>query len=186
MAKVPFGGFGEDEPIIDKHCDPTPLLAEIAQCAYDGLPMRPQLAAWFYYKWKAGKVEVKRSPGTPCKDDPAKVGEALCQLMEYGSGKPGVEEAIRTVRKQLSLKSNSKTIYGWLREIRAVELEERNHERAQQEQLALETYRELTRQGIGGIAARRRVYDTLHGACKPTEQALLDWQWQVERESQPE
>ena len=54
MAKIPFGD-ASFEPYIDRRADSDPLLAEIAQCAYDGVPMRPALASWFYAAWRQGR-----------------------------------------------------------------------------------------------------------------------------------
>jgi hypothetical protein len=87
--KLPFGGFDADEEPIDERADPAPLLAEIANCALEGAPLRPALARWFHQVWSSGRIQVRKAAGRPT-DTPSHVRiDAVLlareKMRQYGS-----------------------------------------------------------------------------------------------------
>lgn len=180
MAKLPFGGH-VDEPDVDLRADPSPLLAEVAACAYEGRPMPPRLAEWFYRVWKKGRFHVKEVRGTAGLDSREKRVELLMALREF-EGKPGIETVILKLRKAIGIESDLKTIHGWRRELKAIHVAEIAALSAQQETAAVQTFRRLRMAGVSDAEALIQVKYALEPWHMPTEETIENWRWQSEHD----
>ncbi len=106
MAKLPFGGVWDDvsDPPVDQTDDPAPLLAEIAKCAEDAIPMRPQLAAWFYHVWQSQRIQIRTASGRPGLETSTRVVEAYFRIRKLESHGVARDTAVERVREELGLK----------------------------------------------------------------------------------
>ncbi len=153
MSKLPYGGFDPREESIEDDADPGPLLDEIAQCALDGRPLRPQLARWFVHKVERGLVEVKRRRGRKRSDSFDKEFEALQAIEELTEGGHPIEEAIATVRVQLKLKASRETIHRWRQERLEAAAEMAEEVRVDLMEVVREQLRAIGIEGVTGAAA---------------------------------
>jgi hypothetical protein len=165
MAKLPFGGLWDEasDPPVDQRDDPVPLLAEVAQCAFDGAPLRPQLARWFHSAWSSGRIKIKAVRGVRPKDPSGKMIEAILMLRKIPVGTPGIEQEIAKVRKLLGLKASSTAIHAFRRELAAVDEKQRSDFLDDVRNRALKQFRQLADQRVQREAALEQVMV----ACDP-------------------
>ena len=180
MAKLPFGGH-VDEQSIDDRADPIPLLAQVAACAFEGRPLPRPLASWFYRVWEKGRLHVKQIRGTDGLDSIEKQVDILMALRQF-EGKPGIESKILELRQAIGIKSDLKTIHGWRRALKKIELEEMEATFACQETAAIETFRRLREAGLSDADALLHVKDTLASErWIPNDETIEQWRWQSGR-----
>ena len=112
-TRIPFG-FRPNEPPIPAGADPKALLAEVAQCLYDGVPLRPNLARWLCEVGKNAQAKIPKRRGRKGEDSIERVVAALTMIDELtdpdGDHKMAVGKAIAEVRSSLGLKASEQTV----------------------------------------------------------------------------
>jgi uncharacterized protein YoaH (UPF0181 family) len=160
VVKLPYGGV-DDDPFIEDDADPIPLLAEIAKCAVDGLPMRPKLAMWFDRVWRQGRVTVRRATGRPRHDSLSNEIDAILRIEDLECQGVPTNEAVDQVINELHIKASRSSVFAW-RRTRADQLAQDQMERHfSNEQHAIRRLQELDTQGTVGDAAVQVVYREL-------------------------